>query len=50
MEKLSANGKVHQVDAGKDMPLLWVLLDLLALRGTKFGSGRGLCGPCPVHL
>ncbi len=50
MEKLSVNGKVHQVDADKDMPLLWVLRDLLALRGTKFGCGKGLCGACKVHL
>jgi isoquinoline 1-oxidoreductase alpha subunit len=50
MEELSVNGKVHQVDADKEMPLLWVLRDLLALRGTKFGCGKGLCGACTVHL
>ncbi|MEH6568654.1 MAG: (2Fe-2S)-binding protein [Halioglobus sp.] len=50
MEKLSVNGKVHQVDADPDMPLLWVLRDLLGLRGTKFGCGKGLCGACTVHL
>ena len=50
MEKLSVNGKVYQVDADPDMPLLWVLRDLLGLRGTKFGCGKGLCGACTVHL
>lgn len=49
-ESLSVNGKVHQVDADPSMPLLWVLRDLLGLRGTKFGCGKGLCGACTVHM
>ena len=50
MEKLIINGREHQVEAEPDMPLLWVLRDLLALRGTKFGCGKGLCGACTIHL
>ena len=50
MAKLSVNGKTYEVDADPAMPLLWVLRDLLALRGTKFGCGKGLCGACTVHL
>jgi isoquinoline 1-oxidoreductase alpha subunit len=38
------------VDADDDMPLLWVIRDLLNLTGTKYGCGRGLCGACTVHL
>jgi isoquinoline 1-oxidoreductase subunit alpha len=50
MTKLNINGKTYEVDADQDMPLLWVLRDLLSLRGTKFGCGKGLCGACTVHL
>jgi isoquinoline 1-oxidoreductase alpha subunit len=50
MTRLNINGKAYEVDADPDMPLLWVLRDLLALRGTKFGCGKGLCGACTVHL
>ena len=42
------NGKPHQVDAGPDTPLLWVLRDHLKLTGTKYGCGEGLCGACTV--
>lgn len=38
------------VDADEDMPLLWVVRDLFALTGTKYGCGQGLCGACTVHL
>jgi aerobic-type carbon monoxide dehydrogenase small subunit (CoxS/CutS family) len=38
------------IDADGDMPVLWVLRDLFALTGTKYGCGRGLCGACTVHL
>jgi isoquinoline 1-oxidoreductase alpha subunit len=38
------------VDATDDMPLLWVIRDLVGLTGTKFGCGMGLCGACTVHL
>nr|WP_295923053.1 (2Fe-2S)-binding protein [uncultured Dyadobacter sp.] len=44
------NRQTHEVDAMEDMPLLWVLRDVVGLRGTKFGCGKGLCGACTVHL
>jgi isoquinoline 1-oxidoreductase alpha subunit len=47
--KLKVNGKPATVDAPADMPLLWVLRDLLDLKGTKFGCGVGQCGACTVH-
>jgi len=46
----SVNGKSQTVDVAADMPLLWVLRDVLNLKGTKFGCGAGLCGACTVHL
>jgi isoquinoline 1-oxidoreductase alpha subunit len=48
--KLEINGKVHEVDTSGDMPLLWVLRDLLQLSGTKYGCGMAQCGACTVHL
>jgi isoquinoline 1-oxidoreductase alpha subunit len=48
--KLDINGAVHEVDASGDMPLLWVLRDVLALHGTKYGCGMAQCGACTVHL
>jgi isoquinoline 1-oxidoreductase alpha subunit len=48
--KLEVNGTVHEVDAPADMPLLWVLRDVLGLTGVKFGCGLSLCGACTVHL
>ena len=48
--KLSVNGTEHEVDAPEDMPLLWVLRDLLQLTGTKYGCGMAQCGACTVHL
>ena len=50
MPQVRVNGVVHAVDADPDMPLLWVLRDLLGLSGTKFGCGIGACGACTVHL
>ncbi|NCT66668.1 MAG: (2Fe-2S)-binding protein [Rhodanobacteraceae bacterium] len=48
--KLVVNGRAHEVDAPADMPLLWVLRDLVGLTGTKFGCGMALCGACTVHV
>lgn len=48
--KLVVNGKTHDVDVPDDMPLLWVLRDVLGLTGTKFGCGMAQCGACTVHL
>jgi isoquinoline 1-oxidoreductase alpha subunit len=50
MITLSINGKDHTVDVPPDMPLLWVLRDVIGLTGTKFGCGMALCGACTVHL
>ncbi|MDA0330032.1 MAG: (2Fe-2S)-binding protein [Gemmatimonadetes bacterium] len=47
---LRVNGDTHEVDAPEDMPLLWVLRDLLGLTGTKFGCGENLCGACTVYV
>jgi isoquinoline 1-oxidoreductase subunit alpha len=48
--KLIVNGQTTSVDAPADMPLLWVLRDMLKLQGTKYGCGIGQCGACTVHL
>lgn len=48
--KLDINGTVREVEASGDMPLLWVLRDLLQLSGTKYGCGMAQCGACTVHL
>jgi isoquinoline 1-oxidoreductase alpha subunit len=47
---LNVNGKASTVDVPADMPLLWILRDVLDLKGTKFGCGIGQCGACTVHL
>jgi isoquinoline 1-oxidoreductase alpha subunit len=47
---LKVNGKPTTVDVPADMPLLWVLRDVMDLRGTKFGCGVAQCGACTVHL
>jgi isoquinoline 1-oxidoreductase subunit alpha len=47
---LKVNGKPTTVDAPSDMPLLWVLRDVLDLKGTKFGCGIAQCGACTVHI
>ena len=44
------NGKPRSVDVAPDMPLLWVLRDVLDLKGTKFGCGAAQCGACTVHV
>lgn len=48
--KLIVNGKTTTVDAPADMPMLWVLRDMLNLKGTKYGCGIGMCGACTIHL
>lgn len=50
MITLNVNGAARQVDVEPEMPLLWVLRDVLNLKGTKFGCGVGQCGACTVHL
>ncbi|MBV8348887.1 MAG: (2Fe-2S)-binding protein [Mycolicibacterium sp.] len=50
MIALVVNGEPRQVDVPDDMPLLWVLRDVLGLTGTKFGCGIAQCGACTVHL
>ncbi len=47
---LRVNGTEHTLDVDPDMPLLWVLRDVLGLTGTKYGCGQALCGACTVHL
>jgi isoquinoline 1-oxidoreductase subunit alpha len=50
MITLTINGEQRDVDVPADMPLLWVLRDVLRLTGTKFGCGIAQCGACTVHL
>ena len=47
---IKVNGDTHSVDVDGDTPLLWVLRDVLAMTGTKFGCGVALCGACTVHV
>ncbi|WP_294303071.1 (2Fe-2S)-binding protein [uncultured Chryseobacterium sp.] len=50
MVSLTINGKTHALDVSEDMPILWVLRDIVGLTGTKFGCGVAQCGACMVHL
>jgi isoquinoline 1-oxidoreductase alpha subunit len=50
MQELTVNGQRHQVDVPPDMPVLWVLRDVIGLTGTKFGCGIAACGACTVHV
>lgn len=50
MISFTLNGRKTEVDVPPEMPLLWVLRDVLQLTGTKFGCGMALCGACTVHL
>lgn len=50
MIELEVNGERHSLDVDEQMPLLWVLRDVLGLIGTKFGCGIAQCGACTVHL
>jgi len=48
--KVNVNGQTHTVDVPGEMPLLWVLRDVLDLKGSKYGCGIAQCGACTVHL
>jgi isoquinoline 1-oxidoreductase alpha subunit len=48
--RISVNGKTQTVTVDGQMPLLWVLRDVLGLRGSKYACGIGICGACTVHL
>ncbi|KFC69325.1 putative oxidoreductase [Bosea sp. LC85] len=50
MHDLNVNGRALSVDAPDDMPLLWVIRDILGMTGTKFGCGIAQCGACTVHM
>jgi isoquinoline 1-oxidoreductase subunit alpha len=50
MQELDVNGKRFKVDVPADMPVLWVLRDVIGLTGTKFGCGISACGACTVQL
>lgn len=50
MINITVNGQRHDIDADPNMPLLWVIRDILGLTGTKFGCGAAQCGACTVHL
>jgi len=50
MATVKLNGRSVRIDGPDDMPLLWALRDLLAMTGTKFGCGQGLCGACTVQV
>jgi isoquinoline 1-oxidoreductase alpha subunit len=50
MVTLRVNGEDRQADVPSDMPLLWVLRDVIGLTGTKFGCGIAQCGACTVHI
>ena len=50
MPTLRINDQAHELDVPDDMPLLWVLRDVVGLTGTKFGCGVALCGACTVHV
>lgn len=48
--KLTVNNQQHELDVDPNMPILYVLRDLMGLTGTKFGCGAGQCGACTVHM
>ena len=50
MAKLNINGKVHDVKAEADTPLLWAIREQVGLTGTKYGCGVAACGACSVHI
>jgi isoquinoline 1-oxidoreductase alpha subunit len=50
MQRLNINGKLHEVDAEPDTPLLWAIREQVGLTGTKYGCGVAACGACTVHV
>ncbi len=48
--RLHVNGEAKDLDIDPEMPLLWVVRDVLGLTGTKFGCGQALCGACVMHI
>lgn len=50
MITLTVNGEKHELDVPEHMPLLWVIRDVIGMKGTKFGCGMAQCGACTVHL
>ncbi|OAG73910.1 membrane-bound aldehyde dehydrogenase small subunit [Gluconobacter japonicus] len=50
MITIRINNELHQLDVTDDMPLLWVLRDILGLTGTKYGCGVAQCGACTIHI
>ncbi len=50
MDTLTINGERYELDVPDNMPLLWVIRDVVGLKGTKFGCGMSQCGACTVHL
>lgn len=48
--RLRVNGETKDVDVDPEMPILWVLRDVLGLPGTKYGCGQALCGACTIHV
>lgn len=50
LHHLTINGKAHEVNVTDDMPLLWILREVLDMTGTKYGCGLGVCGACTVHI
>jgi isoquinoline 1-oxidoreductase alpha subunit len=50
MAKLNVNGRVVEIDAPADTPLLWALREQAGLTGTKYGCGIAQCGACTVHI
>lgn len=47
---VTVNGKAYEVDVPPEMPLLWVIRDVIGLTGTKYGCGIAQCGACTVHI
>lgn len=50
MATITINGQGHEYNGSPDMPLLWLLRDVIGLTGTKFGCGIALCGACTIHI